>query len=62
MGQKLFYFKYFLWWLGIIKNCPKCYSELCRVDKSGWVLYKCSNPNCNFGKTRTRYKLEIWKR
>lgn len=62
MPKKPSYLKYFLWWLGIIRKCPKCNNELIRIDKGGWVLYKCSNPDCDFGKKRLHYKFEVWKR
>lgn len=60
--MKFFYLKYFLWWIGIIKNCPKCRSKLIAVDKTGWILYKCSNPECDFGKQRQRFPWEVWSR
>lgn len=60
--QKLSYIKYFFWWLGIIKKCPKCNARLLLVDKGGWRLYKCSNPDCDFGKMRRNYPFEIWSR
>ncbi len=62
MKKKLFYLNYFLWWIGIIKNCPKCGSKLINVDKGGWNLSKCSNTECDFGRKHIRYPFEIWKR
>lgn len=62
MKHKLNFLKYFLWWIGIIKACPKCGSGLVKVDKTGWVLYKCSNSECDFGKKRHRFPFEIWSR
>lgn len=62
MAQRLSYLKYLFWWLGIIKNCPQCDAKLILVDKGGWNLYKCSNPQCDFGKKHIRYRFEIWKR
>lgn len=56
------YLKYFLWWLGIWKDCPQCHSRLLEVDTHGWRLYKCSNSECDFGKRRLHYSVEIWKR
>jgi hypothetical protein len=62
MAQKLSYLKAVLWWLGIIRDCPKCRSKLIRINERGWDAYKCSSPNCDFGKKRIHYPIEIWKR
>lgn len=62
MARKLSYLKYFIWWIGIIKNCPKCGSKLNKIGKDGWNLYKCSNSECDFGKKRARRSWEIWSR
>jgi len=62
MAKKISYLKRFLWWIGIIKDCPKCRGKLIKVDEAGWESYKCSNPDCDFGKKRTHYPFEIWRR
>ncbi len=48
MGKELSYIKYLAWWLGLIKNCPKCKGKLIITGNKGWKLYKCSNPECVF--------------
>ena len=50
MEKELSYIKYLAWWLGLIKNCPKCKGKLIIAGNKGWKVYKCSNPECDFGK------------
>ncbi len=51
MGKKLPYIKYLAWWLGLIKNCPKCKGKLIIAGNRGWKLYKCTILNVILGKT-----------
>lgn len=42
-----------LWQIGIVKNCPLCCNTLDEIGHTrdeGWQYYRCSNPECNFGK------------
>jgi len=39
MGKELSYIKYLAWWLGLIKNCPKCKGKLIIAGNKGWKLY-----------------------
>jgi len=61
MGKELSYIKYLAWWLGLIKNCPKCKGKLIIAGNKGWKHYKCSSPECDFGKRPLYYPWEVWK-
>lgn len=39
-----------LWYLNLYKKCPKCQGTVVEVGFE--CHYKCSNPDCDFGKRR----------
>jgi len=51
---------YYLWKLGLIKSCPLCGKELVEVGhpKDFVQYYKCTNPQCDFGKVKEEEKMD----
>lgn len=60
--SRLSYGRYLLWWLGLIRRCPRCGSELLGYGDQRWPMYKCVSSECDFGKRRIRYPWEFWKK
>jgi len=60
-GKRAVLFKILRLVVGHNQELPKCKDKLIIAGNRGWKLYKCTNPECDFGKKPLRYPWEIWK-